>query len=300
LFVVETKRPGEFFHEAEDRNARLNTCAEPEYRRGDVEWVAIGFCDIAFDPEKDIDMPSFEHHGARIHYEEFGHGFPILTFAPAGLHSVIDVWSQPSAPINPTTEWAASFRVIAMDQRNAGGQSRAPITAQDGWDAYTADHIALLEHLHIDRCHLYGQCIGGSFILNLLKAQPERVASAVLAQPIGRVGAMAPGRPARFNGWAETLKDHPEATPQVLDAFCHNLYAPGFVYCVDRAFVSTVRTPCLVLAGNDEAHPGPISDELARLLPNCEFIAEWKTGAALNSARARVKEFLAKHTPTRA
>jgi pimeloyl-ACP methyl ester carboxylesterase len=101
-------------------------------------------------------MPSFEHHGTRIYYEEFGQGFPILTFAPAGLQSVIAVWSQPSAPINPTTEWAPNYRVIAMDQRNAGGQSRAPITAQDGWDAYTADHIALLDHLRIDRCHLYG------------------------------------------------------------------------------------------------------------------------------------------------
>ena len=245
-------------------------------------------------------MPSFEHHGARIYYEEFGQGFPILTFAPAGLQSVIDVWRQPSAPINPTTEFADNFRVIAMDQRNAGGQSRAPISAQDGWDSYTADHIALLDHLRIDRCHLYGQCIGGSFILNLIKHQPERVQSAVLAQPIGRVGPMAPGRPARFNGWAETLKDHPEATPQVLDALCQNLYAPGFVYCVDRAFVSTVRTPCLVLAGNDEAHPYPISEELSKLLPNCEFIAEWKTGAALTSAKARVKEFLSKHTPARA
>jgi hypothetical protein len=86
----------------------------------------------------------------------------------------------------------------------------------------------------------------------------------------------------------------------VLDAFCHNLYAPGFVYCVDRAFVSRVQTPCLVLAGNDEAHPYPMSEELSKLLPNCEFIAEWKTGAALGSAKARVKEFLSKHTPARA
>ncbi|HEY3909356.1 MAG TPA: alpha/beta hydrolase [Stellaceae bacterium] len=242
-------------------------------------------------------MPSFEHHGARIYYEEFGRGFPILTFAPAGLQSVIDVWSQPSAPINPTTEWAADFRVIAMDQRNAGGQSRAPITARDGWDSYTEDHIAILDHLGIDRCHLYGQCIGGSFILNLIKAQPQRVASAVLAQPIGRVAQALPPRPARFDGWAETLKDHPEATKDVLDAFYRNLYQPGFAYSVDRDFVKTVRTPCMVLAGNDEAHPYPISEELSKLLPNCEFIAEWKTGSALASARARVKEFLAKHTP---
>ena len=242
-------------------------------------------------------MPSFQHQRASIYYEEFGHGFPVLTFAPAGLQSVIDVWNQPMAPINPTTEFAAKFRVIAMDQRNAGGQSYAPIAAQDGWDAYSADHIALLDHLHIDRCHLYGQCIGGSFILNLIKAQPQRIASAVLAQPIGRVGDLPPGRPARYDAWAASLKEHPEATQPVMDAFYQNLYRRGFVYCVDRAFVSTVRTPCLVLAGNDEAHPYPISEELSKLLPNCEFIPEWKTGAALESARARVMQFLSQHTP---
>ena len=71
-------------------------------------------------------MPSFQHQRANIYYEEFGQGFPILTFAPAGLQSVIDVWNQPMAPINPTTEFAAKFRVIAMDQRNAGGQSLRP------------------------------------------------------------------------------------------------------------------------------------------------------------------------------
>jgi len=245
-------------------------------------------------------MPSFEHHGASIYYEEFGQGFPILTFAPAGLQSVIDVWRGPSAPVNPTTEFASTFRVIAMDQRNAGGKSRAPITAQDGWHTYAADHIALLDHLKIDRCHLYGQCIGGSFIMSLLKAQPQRIGCAVLAQPIGRVGAMPPARSARFEGWVQTLKDHPEATPQVLDAFYQNLYGPGFAYSVDRAFVSSCKTPCLVLAGNDEAHPFAISEEMAKLLPNSEFIKEWKDGAALVSARARIKQFLSEHTPARA
>jgi pimeloyl-ACP methyl ester carboxylesterase len=107
-------------------------------------------------------MPTFEHLGATIHYEEFGHGFPILSFAPAGSPSTVEVWSRPAAPINPTTELAADFRVIAMDRRDAGGKSRAPIAVQDGWHTYAADHIALLDHLGIDRGHLYGQCIGGS------------------------------------------------------------------------------------------------------------------------------------------
>ncbi len=245
-------------------------------------------------------MPSFEDRGARIYYEEFGQGFPILTFAPAGLQSVIDVWNRPSAPVNPTTEFADSFRVIAMDQRNAGGQSRAPITAQDGWHSYLSDHIALLDHLGIDQCHLYGQCIGGPFILSLLKAQPQRVASAVIAQSIGRVGAMPPGRSANFDAWVKTLKDHPEATDEVLEAFYQNLYGPGFVYSVDRAFVSSCQTPCMVLAGNDAAHPLPISEELAKLLPHAEFIREWKEGAPLAAAKTRMKQFLAEHTPVRA
>jgi pimeloyl-ACP methyl ester carboxylesterase len=242
-------------------------------------------------------MPMLEQGGASIYYEEHGKGFPILTFAPAGLFSTVAVWNDPQAPINPVTEFAANFRVIVMDQRNAGGRSRAPITAQDGWHSYAADHLALLDHLRIDRCHLYGQCIGGSFIMSLLKAQPQRFASAVLAQPIGRVGPLKPGRAPRFDAWAKGLAGHPEVTDPVLDAFYQNMYAPGFLYSVDRAFVSGCRTPCLVLAGNDEAHPYPIADETAKLLPNSEFIPEWKQGAALVAAKVRVKEFLAQYTP---
>ena len=243
-------------------------------------------------------MPSFKHAGAEIHYEVAGHGFPILTFAPAGLKSTIKIWSDASAPINPIAEWSSQYQVIAMDQRNAtGGRSFGPISAKDGWDTYTDDHIAVLDHLGVEKCHLYGQCIGGSFIMNLVKRQPQRVACAVLAQPIGRVGPMKPGRAARFNEWAKGLENHPEATEEVLDAFHDNLYAPGFLYSVDRAFVKNCQTPCMVLAGNDEAHPFPISKETAELLPNCEFIPEWKSGAALDAARVRVKEFLAKHTP---
>jgi pimeloyl-ACP methyl ester carboxylesterase len=242
-------------------------------------------------------MPTLEHNGASIYYEEHGQGFPILTFAPAGLASVIAVWDQPMAPIKPRVDFAG-YRVIVMDQRNAtGGRSHAPITAQDGWHSYASDHIALLDHLKIEKCHLFGQCIGGSFIFSLLKAQPQRIASAIIAQAIGRVGPLKAEKSPRFVAWAKDLKDHPEATEAVLEQLYQNLYGPGFVYSVDRDFVKSVKTPCLVLAGNDEAHPRPISDEIAKLLPNNEYITEWKEGAALAEAKARVKDFLKRHTP---
>jgi pimeloyl-ACP methyl ester carboxylesterase len=243
-------------------------------------------------------MPTIKNGNATIYFEEHGSGFPILTFAPAGLQSTIKVWESSSAPINPITEWSKDYRVIVMDQRNAaGGRSRAPITAKDGWDSYTSDHIAVLDHLKIDKCHLYGQCIGGSFIANFIKTAPHRAAAAVWAQPIGRVGDMKPGRAVRFNEWAKSLEGHPEVTEEILDTFHNNLYAPGFLYAVDREFVKNCKTPSLVLAGNDEAHPRPISDETAKLLPNAEYVTEWKEGAVLEEAKKRVKAFFAKHTP---
>jgi pimeloyl-ACP methyl ester carboxylesterase len=245
-------------------------------------------------------MPSFQNGDATIYYEEYGRGFPILTFAPGGMMSTIDFWHRPASPVDPTKVFAADFRVIAMDQRNAGGQSHAPIKSTDGWDEFTSDHIALLDHLRIDQCHLYGQCIGGPFILNLLKAQPERVVCAIIAQPIGRAGPLPATRSGNFVSWAENLIGHPEATPAVIDAYHDNLYGPGFAYSVTRDFVRSCQTPCLVLAGNDEAHPFAIADEIARLLPNAEFIPEWKQGEPLAAATARMKQFLSDHTPVRA
>jgi pimeloyl-ACP methyl ester carboxylesterase len=245
-------------------------------------------------------MPSIQNGDATIYYEEYGEGFPILTFAPGGQLSTIEFWSRPASPVNPITAFGPEFRVIAMDQRNSPGQSHAPITAQDGWQTYMSDHIAVLDHLGIDQCHLYGQCIGGPFIFSLLQAQPQRIAGAILAQPIGRIAAELPPRGGTFNTWAQGLQNHPEATQEVLDSFYRNLYAPGFAYSAGRDFVRGCQTPCLVLAGDDAVHPFEIAQEISQLLPNAEFIPEWKAGDALAVATERMKQFLRDHTPVRA
>jgi len=265
--------------------------------------VIVGYDADALSPTeccatKEYDVPSFQNGDASIYYEEYGEGFPILTFAPAGLRSRIAVWSQPSAPIKPIEAFSSDFRVIVMDQRNAGGQSHAPITAQDSWHNFLSDHLALLDHLGIDQCHLYGQCIGGPFILSLLKAQPQRVASAVIAQPIGRVGEMPTTWRSSFKQWAETMSNPPSEA--VLNAFHNNLYAPGFAYSVDRDFLRGCQTPCLVLAGNDDGHPFAVAEEIAQLLPHADFIPEWKEGQSLIEAKARVQQFLRDHTPVHA
>ena len=85
------------------------------------------------------------------------------------------------------------------------------------------------------------------------------------------------------------------------DAIYRNMYERDFIYCADREFAKSCKTPSLLLAGNDDAHPRPISDELSKLLPNLDgYLTEWKEGAPLEAAKARVKAFLAKHTPVTA
>src|SRR5260221_10319372 len=132
-------------------------------------------------------MATFNHGDAEVYYEERGAGFPLLLFAAGGMRSVMSLWSKMadgSRPswIDPLASLSDDFRVIGMDQRNAG-QSKGPIG--DGWSTYTADHLALLDHLGAGRTHAMGGCIGSSYSLALCQAAPERVAAAVLQNPIG-------------------------------------------------------------------------------------------------------------------
>ena len=105
-------------------------------------------------------MPTADLRGTRLYYEEYGDGFPLLLFAPGGMRSAISFWAR--SPWNPIEALADRFRVIAMDQRNAG-HSTAPIHSGNGWHSYTADHIALMDHLRIERAHVLGGCIGGPY-----------------------------------------------------------------------------------------------------------------------------------------
>jgi pimeloyl-ACP methyl ester carboxylesterase len=240
-------------------------------------------------------MPSFERKGAEIHYLERGAGFPVLLFAPGGMRSASDFWE--ASPWNPITELEDGFRVIAMDQRNAG-KSTAPIGPDDGWHTYTADHVALLEHLGVERCHLIGGCIGGPYCLGLLNAAPERVASAVLQQPIGFSGDNRQAFYEMFDAWARELAPtHASVTEETWHAFRSRMYDGDFVFNVDREFVRGCRTPMLVLMGNDLYHPETTSREIAELAPNAELVERWKEPDVVPETVKRVRAFLERHTP---
>jgi pimeloyl-ACP methyl ester carboxylesterase len=243
---------------------------------------------------EDESMPTFEREGVSLYYQESGSGYPLLLFAPGGMRSGIEFWRR--SPFDPIAELASDFRVIAMDQRNAG-RSRAPLSASDGWHAYTADHLALLDHIGVQRCHLMGGCIGSSYCLSLIEAAPNRVSAAVLQNPIGLSASNRGAFVGMFDEWANSLeRKGVDASETLLASFRHNMYGGDFVFSVSRDFVKSCRTPMLVLAGNDQFHPAETAREIAKLAPNCELTLEWKAPEIVKQTVDRVRAFLKSHT----
>ena len=237
-------------------------------------------------------MAFFDSGDAHLYYEDHGSGFPVLLIAPGGMRSAVDFW--PRMPWNPITQLSPQYRVIAMDQRNAG-QSTAPVRASDGWEVYTADQLALLDHLGVDRFAVAGMCIGGSYIMALIKAAPQRVAAAVVMQTIGLDGNQQEFDD-MFDSWANELApDRPETSPGDWKEFRDRMYGTDFLFTATKDDVAKMITPMLVLMGNDVYHPESSSRDLARLAPNATLIERWKEGDDQVAARAAMESFLAQH-----
>ena len=239
-------------------------------------------------------MPTFTRDDATIYYEEYGSGYPLLLFAPGGMRSTIAFWHR--SPFDPTAALAYAFRVIAMDQRNAGA-SRGPI-GDDGWPTYTADHVALLDHLGIARCHVMGGCIGSSYALGICAAAPGRITAAVLQNPIGLSADNRDEFRTMFDEWAgEIAPAHPEADDATMVAFRERLFGGDFVFSVSRDYVRGCPVPLLVLPGDDAFHPEATAREIAALAPQAELVPTWRGPAVIDGTVRRVRDFLTAHTP---
>ena len=222
-----------------------------------------------------------------LHYSEHGSGFPLLALAPGGMRSAAAFWDR--APWNPVAELAATHRVIVMDQRNAGA-STAPVSGRESWATYTADHLALLDHLGVDEFAVAGMCIGGPFVLGLLRAVPSRVTRAVVLQSIGLDGNRATFLEL-FDTWAaELAPDHPEAGPAEWAGYRAGMYeGDDVLFSVPTAVLATITAPVLVLQGDDVYHPRSASRLIAGSVPGARFVERWKDDPALPTT---IAEFL--------
>jgi pimeloyl-ACP methyl ester carboxylesterase len=251
-------------------------------------------------------MSFYEKGPVRIRYEEAGSGFPLLLIAGGGLNSTIANFTSTS-PFDPIKEFKGEYRCIASDLRNAnGGQSSGPLEADRPWDAYSDDHLGLMDHLGIGKFMVMGFCIGGPLVWNLLRRAPDRVVAAVLAQPSGSRPEM---RDMFYEGnmktWGPALTARrPDLTMEMVDKFLTKMYRtnPDFVFTVTRDFVRNCQTPVLILPDDIPAHPYAVAMEAAMLAPNAEVsMFPWKEPKErVPLAVRQIRSFLRAHRPASA
>jgi pimeloyl-ACP methyl ester carboxylesterase len=250
-------------------------------------------------------MPFYENGPVRICFEEAGSGLPLLVIPGGGLNATMVGLRGSSSPFDPMEEFKDEYRCITSDLRNAnGGQSTGPLEVDRPWDAYTDDHLAVMDHLGIDKFMVLGFCIGGPFIWNLLKRAPNRIVAAVLAQPSGSRPEMRDlFYDNNLKGWGPALTaSRPELTMATVDKFLTKMYRtnPDFVFTVSRDFVRNCQTPVLILPDDVPAHPYAVAMEAAMLAPNAEVsMFPWKEPRErIPLAVRQIRSFLRAHRPS--
>ena len=248
-------------------------------------------------------MPFFTKGDVSIHYEEVGSGFPLLIIPGGGLNSTIKSLDT-SVPFNPMTVYKDDFRCIAADLRNsATGESSGPLETNRPWDAYSDDHLGLMDELGIDKFLVMGFCIGGPMIHNLLRLAPNRIVGAALMQPSG----FSPEHPDLFyqnniKGWGPPLcEKRSDVTMDTVHDFLTSMYTDrsDFVFTATRDFVSSLQTPILVAPDDVPAHPYACAMEVASLAPNSDVtIYPWKdTQEHIDEVVEHALRFLKQNAP---
>ena len=244
----------------------------------------------------------YERGKVRIHYQEWGSGFPLLLVPGGGLGgSTIQGLTN---PFDAVGEFRNEYRCIGADLRTSTGLSSGPLEVDRPWDMIADDQIGLMDHLGIDKFTVMGFCIGGPLIWNLLERAPNRIVAAVLAQPSG----FRPEMPTlmfdtNMQGWGpDYVKRHPDVTMAQVEQFLTTMYKknPDFVWCVTRDFVKQCKNPVLILPDDIPGHPYKIAMEAAMLAPNAEVsMFPWKEPKErIPLAIRQIRSFLRAHRMT--
>ena len=111
----------------------------------------------------------------RLHYLDFGgDGPPLLFLHATGFHAWL--W------LPYARRFAASHRVLALDQRGHGESDKPPTGY--GWDTFGADVKGFLDALGLDGVRAVGHSKGATAIAAAAAAGTRRLARAVLIEPV--------------------------------------------------------------------------------------------------------------------
>jgi pimeloyl-ACP methyl ester carboxylesterase len=247
----------------------------------------------------------YQKNGVRICYVDEGSGIPLLIIPGGGQNSSI-AWGVNSAPFDAAATFKNEYRCITADLRNATtGASVGPLEVDRPWDSYADDQLGLMDHLGIKKFMVFGFCIGGPFIWNLIKRAPDRIIAAVVSQPVGfRKETPTLAYDTYMKGWGPDLvKQRPDLNMETVERFLISMYGgkrADFVHCVNREDVRACQSPILLMPDDAPPHPLVIGIESAMLAPKSEIgMYPWKdTPDKIPVAIRQVRTFLKANRPT--
>jgi 3-oxoadipate enol-lactonase len=243
----------------------------------------------------------------RLNYELHGDGPPLILLE--GLGGDIPGWRRNI----PTL--AKELLVIAYDFRGNGDSDEPPAACTMA--AFVDDTVALLDHLGIDRAHVYGQSFGGMVAQEMALTTRQRVRTLILAATHTGPASAVPARDAKVpkgQPWRSLYSPgfpdaHPEhvaedlrigaAQPKHPVGGRRQWEAMQDFDSFDR--LPSLEVPTLVLHGTEDLVIAPGNAEiLARRIPGAELV--WLEGAGhlyhseqADEADAAVLDFVRRH-----
>jgi pimeloyl-ACP methyl ester carboxylesterase len=140
-------------------------------------------------------MPTTTINGHSHYYEDQGTGEVLVMLHGANGASSLLAYHWP--------ELSQHFRVIAPDMRSMGQSEH--VTSLDSPSAWVEDLEALLDHLGIEKAHIFGVSLGSRVGMRFCIEHPERVLSLTVTAPHTYLNAELNGNMNRSEGDAGNL-----------------------------------------------------------------------------------------------
>src|SRR4029077_19011682 len=158
-------------------------------------------------------MAFVENQGARIYWDEQGHGEPVLLIM--GLAYPSQMWYR-TRPL-----LASRYQTLVLDNRGIGRSDVPPGPYPIALMA--SDAAAVLDAANVESAHVFGVSMGGMIAQEFALQYPARVRSLIL-------GSTAAGGPAAVQAQPEALEAllRRDVTPeQAKEAIIPFIYDPG-------------------------------------------------------------------------
>ena len=234
--------------------------------------------------------PSLDHWpqaDPEVHFRLLGAGQPLVLVHSLGSGGAI--WDQIAATLS------SRFQVITYDAR---GHALKEWSGPDFTiEECAADLIGLLDHLSVDRAHVWGMSMGGSIALCCAGLYPERISGLVLSGTTAWYGAdaqaywsdraeriLATSRESQFESqlgyWFTPgfAASNPAELNRIRSIYIKTSNAGHAAACralgrLDaRALLADIEAPTLVMTGDrDSRTPWQMGQALADVIPKSRF-----------------------------